>query len=234
MAAALRRARPELSYLPERGQPVLAPLLRVRPRRVTNTRRLYPTERARCARHSDCSDRPSTAATGSSRRVRRQAWITSSSSRRTLWRAATIRLFARWRPLRVSFGTPCPFDWRANGRKQSHHNRRLTSRSGDERARRDWRLAHMTRKLKHGQYRPLVLVAFLLSLCQASQAQEAPRASPSATSGGEVTLFQNVRVFDGKSTALSGPRNVLVRGNRIEKISTAPIPTDRRADTVAH
>ncbi len=89
----------------------------------------------------------------------------------------------------------------------------------------------MTRKLKHGQYRPLVLVAFLLSLCQASQAQEAPRASPSATSGGEVTLFQNVRVFDGKSTALSGPRNVLVRGNKIERISTSPIPTDRSATT---
>jgi imidazolonepropionase-like amidohydrolase len=87
----------------------------------------------------------------------------------------------------------------------------------------------MTRKLKHGQYRPLVLVAFLLSLCQAGQAQEAPGARPSTPSGGAVTLFQNVRIFDGKSTTLSGPRNILVRGNKIERISTDPIPTDGSA-----
>ena len=46
-----------------------------------------------------------------------------------------------------------------------------------------------------------------------------------------VTLFQNVRIFDGKSDTLSPPSHVLVRGNKIEKISTSPIPTDRRADT---
>jgi imidazolonepropionase-like amidohydrolase len=46
-----------------------------------------------------------------------------------------------------------------------------------------------------------------------------------------VTLFENVRVFDGRNEALSPPCNVLVRGNTIEKISTSPIPTDRRADT---
>ena len=47
-----------------------------------------------------------------------------------------------------------------------------------------------------------------------------------------VTLFQNVRIFDGKSAQLSAPSFVLVRGSRIEKISATPIPTDRRADTV--
>src|SRR5215470_12063289 len=47
-----------------------------------------------------------------------------------------------------------------------------------------------------------------------------------------VTVFQNVRIFDGKSGTLSAPTNVLVRGNKIEKISSQPIPTDRRADTV--
>src|SRR5262245_32067790 len=47
-----------------------------------------------------------------------------------------------------------------------------------------------------------------------------------------VTLFQNVRIFDGKSGTLSAPSHLLVRGNKIEKISTTPIPTDRRADTV--
>ena len=46
-----------------------------------------------------------------------------------------------------------------------------------------------------------------------------------------IVLFQNVRVFDGKSGALSGPSNVQVRGNKIERISTAPIPTDRSAKT---
>jgi imidazolonepropionase-like amidohydrolase len=48
---------------------------------------------------------------------------------------------------------------------------------------------------------------------------------------GSVTLFQNVRIFDGKAASLSDPSNVLVRGNKIEKISTEPIPTDRRGDT---
>ena len=47
-----------------------------------------------------------------------------------------------------------------------------------------------------------------------------------------ATVFQNVRVFDGKGSQLSGPSYVLVRGNRIERISSTPIPTDQRADTV--
>lgn len=46
-----------------------------------------------------------------------------------------------------------------------------------------------------------------------------------------VTLFNNVRVFDGKSTSLSEPTNVLVRGNLIEQISRAPIAVDRSATT---
>jgi imidazolonepropionase-like amidohydrolase len=46
-----------------------------------------------------------------------------------------------------------------------------------------------------------------------------------------VTLFNNARVFDGKSTSLSEPTNVLVRGKLIEKISRAPIPVDRSATT---
>jgi imidazolonepropionase-like amidohydrolase len=47
-----------------------------------------------------------------------------------------------------------------------------------------------------------------------------------------TVLFQNVRVFDGKNSELSPPTNVLVRGNKIEKITTEDIPTDRRADTL--
>jgi len=53
-----------------------------------------------------------------------------------------------------------------------------------------------------------------------------------AINAGPVTVFSNVRIFDGKSDKLSAPTNVLVRGNKIEKISSQPIPTDRRADTV--
>jgi imidazolonepropionase-like amidohydrolase len=47
------------------------------------------------------------------------------------------------------------------------------------------------------------------------------------------TLFQNVRIFDGRSGSLSAPSNVLVKGNVIERISTAaiaPEPSTRVID----
>jgi imidazolonepropionase-like amidohydrolase len=68
-------------------------------------------------------------------------------------------------------------------------------------------------------------VGLLLGVCQPAVAQQAPSA------GSSVTLFQNVRVFDGKSATLSAPSHVLVRGNKIETISAQPLPVDRRADT---
>ncbi|MCC8950703.1 amidohydrolase family protein [Bradyrhizobium sp. Arg62] len=46
-----------------------------------------------------------------------------------------------------------------------------------------------------------------------------------AQQDGDV-LFQNVRIFDGRNGALSGPSNVLIRNNKIEKISTGPIAAD--------
>jgi imidazolonepropionase-like amidohydrolase len=46
-----------------------------------------------------------------------------------------------------------------------------------------------------------------------------------------VTLFNNVRVFDGKNPSLSAASNVLIRGNLIERISTTPIAVDRSATT---
>jgi imidazolonepropionase-like amidohydrolase len=55
--------------------------------------------------------------------------------------------------------------------------------------------------------------------------------APPANDPPSVTLFQNVRIFDGKNAELSAPSHVLVRGDKIERISTSPIPTDRRADT---
>jgi imidazolonepropionase-like amidohydrolase len=46
-----------------------------------------------------------------------------------------------------------------------------------------------------------------------------------------ATVFQNVRVFDGKSGQLSGPSHVFVRGNRIERISSTPIAAPPGGDT---
>jgi imidazolonepropionase-like amidohydrolase len=59
-----------------------------------------------------------------------------------------------------------------------------------------------------------LLLSSLLLLGTASPALAGP-AAPS----GPVTLFQNVRVFDGKGEGLSGPSDVLVRGRTIERIA---------------
>jgi imidazolonepropionase-like amidohydrolase len=72
-----------------------------------------------------------------------------------------------------------------------------------------------------GQYAVLLLVLGLVMPIVG----EAKDTQPS------VVLFENVRIFDGTSSALSVPSNVLVRGNIIERITTSPIPVDRRADT---
>ena len=91
----------------------------------------------------------------------------------------------------------------------------------------------MNQKLKRVGNRSWILTVLLLGLCQAGQVQQALGATPQvATPAGAVTLFQNVRIFDGKSGTLSGPSNVLVRGNKIERIATDPIPTDRMATTM--
>jgi len=52
-------------------------------------------------------------------------------------------------------------------------------------------------------------------------------AAPSAT------LFQNVRIFDGKRNALTAASNVLVKRNVIERISTAPIAAEAGTTTIA-
>ena len=93
----------------------------------------------------------------------------------------------------------------------------------------------MARKLKLVLCRSLALAILLLGLCQASLGQgdadlEAPGLAPFPTTlaGGGVTLFENVRIFDGKSDTLSAPSNVLVRGNTIERISVNPITVDAK------
>jgi imidazolonepropionase-like amidohydrolase len=64
--------------------------------------------------------------------------------------------------------------------------------------------------------RPFIVAVLILGLCGVSLAQTASPPSP-------ATLFQNVRIFDGKGDTVSGPMNVLVRGNVIERITAASI-----------
>jgi imidazolonepropionase-like amidohydrolase len=56
-------------------------------------------------------------------------------------------------------------------------------------------------------------------------------AQPQSAEPPTIILFENVRIFDGKSDTLSASMNVLVRGNTIDKISRDPISTDRSANT---
>src|SRR5215468_8897164 len=81
----------------------------------------------------------------------------------------------------------------------------------------------------NSMYRGIFAAALLLmavGLASAARAQGNPPANAAAT------LFQNVRIFDGKGGQLSVPSNVLVRGNRIERISTTGIAIDQGAGTV--
>jgi imidazolonepropionase-like amidohydrolase len=48
-----------------------------------------------------------------------------------------------------------------------------------------------------------------------------------------MTVFQNVRIFDGKAGVLSAPSNVAVKRNVIERISTAPIAAEAGATVIA-
>ena len=47
-----------------------------------------------------------------------------------------------------------------------------------------------------------------------------------------VILLENVRIFNGKDSALSDPQYLLIHGNKIAKISPTPIPTDDGTATV--
>jgi len=96
-------------------------------------------------------------------------------------------------------------------------------------------LTPAVRAVKRLRRSSLLLAALLTGLCQASLGQdyilEAPgSAPPAASTSGGATLFQSVRIFDGKSAALSAPSNVLVRGSTIERISASPISVDANSD----
>ena len=97
--------------------------------------------------------------------------------------------------------------------------------------------ATMVRKLKLALYPLLVTAALLVGLCRASLGQgdadlEAPGLAPfhGTLAAAATTLFQNVRIFNGKSAALSAASNVLVKGNTIERISVSPITVETNAD----
>ena len=95
----------------------------------------------------------------------------------------------------------------------------------------------MTRILKLALGAHLILAAALVTgLCRISFAQgdadlEAPGLEPfiASVSAG-TTLFQNVRIFDGKSSVLSAPSNVLVKRGAVERISASPIAVDANAN----
>ena len=78
----------------------------------------------------------------------------------------------------------------------------------------------------------LTLVLAVLCLGPLVRPALAASATAGQTQPPAVTLFRNVRIFDGKSSQLSAPSNVLVRGNMIERISSTAIPTDQGANTV--
>jgi imidazolonepropionase-like amidohydrolase len=83
-------------------------------------------------------------------------------------------------------------------------------------------------------HRSLVVTGLLVGLCRVCAQDydiEVPGlAPPLAPVTKTVTLFQNVRVFDGTSTTLSAPSNVLIKGNTINQVSTSPITVDGNAN----
>lgn len=94
------------------------------------------------------------------------------------------------------------------------------------------RLAHALRTL-------MLLGVALTGFCGAGHAQDYELAAPGTEeaplavhpANSHATLFQNVRIFDGKSPQLSAPTNVLVDGNIIRRITTEPISTANNAGT---
>jgi imidazolonepropionase-like amidohydrolase len=68
--------------------------------------------------------------------------------------------------------------------------------------------------------------AFIKSIAVSAWLCSIGGATAAQTTIAGATLFQNVRIYDGTGKSLSAPSNVLVRGNRIERISRAPIPVD--------
>src|SRR3984885_4358383 len=90
-------------------------------------------------------------------------------------------------------------------------------------------------KFARGAARLILAAALVVGACRAGLAQgdadlEAPGLEPfAAPVSGGTTLFQNVRIFDGRSATLSVPSNVLVKDGIIARISVNPIAIDANA-----
>lgn len=80
------------------------------------------------------------------------------------------------------------------------------------------------------KYPWLILVGILFFFSYVALADEGDFVIPGEATpppvNHEVTLFQDVRIFDGKNTVLSGPSNVLVKNGVITRISVDPIAVD--------
>ncbi|HEU4588780.1 MAG TPA: hypothetical protein VFS11_09045, partial [Gemmatimonadales bacterium] len=76
---------------------------------------------------------------------------------------------------------------------------------------------------------PSCSLAFLLAVTLpmapfgAARGQDASPGEPVRDTQAPVTLFTDVRIFDGRHGTLSGPSHVLVKGNVIARISATPI-----------
>ena len=69
----------------------------------------------------------------------------------------------------------------------------------------------------------ILIMGLAGSAASAQEAKDAP----------SQVLFNNVNIFDGSNEKLITGMNVLVEGNKIKKISKAPIPTNAEATVIA-
>ena len=90
----------------------------------------------------------------------------------------------------------------------------------------------MTRKLIRTQYRPLVLVALLLGLCQAASRKKRSARAPPLLPEARSRYFRTSGFLTEKAALFQGRATFWCAGIKIERISTGPIPTDRSATTM--
>src|SRR5690348_12835920 len=76
-----------------------------------------------------------------------------------------------------------------------------------------------------------LITAIAFAAFAAASARDVRAQATSQATG--PTLFQNVRIFDGQSTSLSAPANVLVKGKAIERISAATIDAEPGTTVIA-
>src|SRR5262245_39407872 len=106
----------------------------------------------------------------------------------------------------------------ASDPKRTFQTRELCGLSG-------WRYLKTLNEVKAGEGTmwSRVKIAALAALLAVSYLPNMAETEPAPPAAQSTVLFQNVRIFDGKNGTLSSPSNVLVRGNKIDKISTGPI-----------